>query len=320
MYMRYDNDGTVNEGTSLEKTGTKFYSEAERQWADAQDWNRYGVNSLTLWFRGIPASVGSFRAAGPIYMMSAGGADIWGTADQFHFAYKQLSSVESITAKVVSVSNTDAWAKAGVMIRETLDAGSKHAMVVVTPSSGVSFQVRSTIGTGSEQVAVAGVKAPQWVRLTRSGNTFTGEYSANGTSWQTVSSVTMPMLTDVYVGLCLTSHNASATCTSNFSNVTIKGTVTNDWKSQDIGIESNIAEPIYLVLQDSTGNSAVVRHTNVAASVIGSWTEWNIPLTSFTGLNLQSVKMLSIGAGDRASTQSGGSGTLYIDDIRLYRP
>ena len=119
MYMHYDNDGTVNEGTTYEKSGTLLYSEAERQWDTAQDWTAKGVNSLTLWFRGIPASVGSFTAGPPI-KMTAAGADIWGTADQFHFAYKQLSGNGSITAKVVSVSNTDAWAKAGVMIRETL--------------------------------------------------------------------------------------------------------------------------------------------------------------------------------------------------------
>src|SRR4030043_1220331 len=119
MVLRYDNEGTVNEGTGYEQSGTLFYSEAERAWEVPQDWTREGSESLTIWFRGIPASVGSFRAAGPIYMMSGGGADIWGTSDQFHFAYKQFSGVGSITAKVVSVSNTDTWAKAGVMIRET---------------------------------------------------------------------------------------------------------------------------------------------------------------------------------------------------------
>lgn len=320
MYMRYDNDGTVNEGTSLEKTGTKFYSEAERQWTDAQDWTRYGVNSLTLWFRGVPASVGSFRAVGPIYMMSAGGADIWGVSDQFHFAYRQLSDVQTITAKVVSVSNTDALAKAGVMIRETLDADSKHVMVVVTPGGGVSLQLRSTTGGGSEEVTVAGVKAPQWVRLTRSGNTFTGEYSSNGSSWQTIGSVTMPMLIDVYVGLALTSHNATATCTANFSNVTINGAAPGTFKSQDIGIESNIAEPIYVIVEDSTGKSAVVKYTNPAATTIGSWTEWIIPFTNFAGVNPQVVTKMIIGVGDRANTQPGSAGTLYIDDIRLYLP
>jgi len=64
----------------------------------------------------------------------------------------------------------------------------------------------------------------------------------------------------------------------------------------------------------------VVKHPNPAASAIGSWTEWSVPLTDFTGVNLQAVKKMIIGVGDRTNTQPGGSGTLYIDDIRLYLP
>jgi regulation of enolase protein 1 (concanavalin A-like superfamily) len=164
----------------------------------------------------------------------------------------------------------------------------------------------------------AGITAPQWVRLSRSGNTFTAEYSANGTTWTTLGSVDMPMLTDVYVGLCLTSHNVNATCTAEFSNVTTNGI--GQWQSQDIGIESNIPEQLYVVLQDAADNSAVVKHPDPASSAIGSWTQWDIPLTQFTGVNLQAIKKLSIGVGDRANPQKGGSGTLYIDDIGLQLP
>jgi regulation of enolase protein 1 (concanavalin A-like superfamily) len=329
MYMRYDNDGTVNEGTNLEKTGTLLYSEAERRWDDAQDWTRMGVNSLTLWFRGIPASVGSFTAGPPI-KMTAAGADIWGTADQFHFAYKQLSGVGSITAKVSSVSYTDSWTKAGVMIRESLAAGSKYAMVAVTPGNGVVFQNRPEPDAASAQAAQqAGITAPQWLRLTRSGNTFTAEYSANGTTWTTLGSVEMPMLPDVYIGLIACSHNVNAICTAEFSNVSTSGT--GDWQSQDIGIQSNVPEGLYVVLQDSTGiSSPAVKNSDPAATTLNIYTPWTIPLTSFTGqatagsaqtsVNLQTVKKLTIGVGDRANTQPGGSGDLYIDDIGLQLP
>jgi len=317
MYMLYDNDGTVNEGTDYEQSGTLLYSEAERQWDDAQDWTRKGVISLTLWFRGVPASVGSFTEGPPI-TMTAGGADIWDTADQFHFAYKRLSGAGSITARVVSISNTNVWAKAGVMIRESLEPGSVHAMIVVTPGSGVAFQRRTTTNGGSETDTQADITAPQWVRLSRSGNTFTGEYSANGSNWTTLGSIDIAMLPDTYIGLCLTSHNVDATCTAEFSNVTTSGT--GDWQSQDIGIESNIGEQLYVVLQDSASNSAVVKHPDPASTTIGTWTEWNIPLTEFTGVNLQAVTKMSIGVGDRANTQPGSAGDLYIDDIGLHLP
>jgi regulation of enolase protein 1 (concanavalin A-like superfamily) len=323
MYMRYDNDGFINQGLGppLEMTGTQFYSEAERRWDTTQDWTRRGVKGLTLWFRGVPASVGNFTAGPPI-TMTAGGADIWGTADEYHFDNKRLSGIGSITARVVSISNTDLWAKAGVMIRESLEPGSSHAAVVVTPGNGVSFPRRPLTNGNSESTTQAGLTAPLWVRLTRSGNTFTAEYSSNGTNWTMLGSpLDMPMLADVYVGLCLTSHNVNATCTAEFSNVTLPPSVTGQWQSQDIGIESNIAEQMYVVLEDSTGNSSpVIKYPDPTTTVIGSWTPWNIPLTDFAGVNLQAVSKLTIGVGDRANTQPGGAGDLYIDDIGLLLP
>jgi hypothetical protein len=126
------------------------------------------------------------------------------------------------------------------------------------------------------------------------------------------------MLADVYVGLCLTSHNVNAICTAEFSNVTNPGT--GDWKSQDIGIQSNSASQLYVVLQDGAGNSSVIKHTNPAATTLSTYTQWNIPLTDFTGVDLRAIKKMSIGVGDRANTTTGGSGTLYIDDIRLNLP
>jgi regulation of enolase protein 1 (concanavalin A-like superfamily) len=318
MYMHYDNDGTVNEGTGYEKSGTLLYSEAERMYETPQDWTRRDVNSLTIWFRGLPPIYGSFTVGPPI-TMTARGTDIWGTADEFHFAYKRLSGGGSITARVVSITNTDPWAKAGVMIRESLDPSSAHVMVIVSPSSGVAFQRRIETGGVSETDTQADIAAPQWVRLTRSGNNFTGEYSANGTDWQMLGvPLSIPMSVDLYVGLCLTSNNVDETCTAEFSNVTTDGT--GDWQSQDIGIDSNIAEQFYVVLEDIAGNSAVVNNSDPAATTIDTWTEWNIPLTEFTGVNLQAIKKMAIGVGDRAEPKVGGAGDLYIDDIWLDLP
>jgi len=192
--------------------------------------------------------------------------------------------------------------------------------MVVTPGSGVNFQYRTVANAGSEQTTQAGIAAPQWVRLTRSGNTFTGEYSANGSNWTALGTIDIAMLSEVYIGLCLTSHNVGETCTAEFSNVNISGTVTGDWQSQDIGIQSNIGEQLYVALQDSAGNSAVVTNPDPAATTINVYTQWNIPLTNFTGVNLKAIKKMSIGVGSRGSVQLGSAGDLYIDDIGLKLP
>jgi len=327
MYTRYDNDGIVNEGTSLEKAGTLFYSEAERQWADPQDWTREGVESLTLWLRGIPASVGSFSfdsaqggTAGPPIMMTGSGADIWENSDEFHYAYKRLSGIGSITAKVVSMTNTHNAAKAGVMIRESLEPDAAHAMVAIQPMNEVQLLYRSNAGDVSTAIGQSEISTPVWVRLTRSGNTLTGMYSVDGATWETLDTAIVPMLPDVYIGLIVCSHDNNATCTAEFSDVDIDGTVTGDWQSQDIGIVSNAPLGLYVVLEDNASNSTMVKNPDPAATTISTWTEWNIPLADFTGVNPQAIKKMAIGVGDRTNPQLGGAGDLYIDDIRLNIP
>ena len=317
MPLEYLNDGS---------TGKALYSETERTFELAQDWTREDVKSLTLWFRGYPASVGSFSydPVTDIYTMTADGADIWGTSDEFHCAFKRLSGVGIIEAQVLSVQNTDGWAKAGVMIRETLDPNSIHAMVVVTPSQGVSFQRRTATSGGSDQTTEGGIKAPHWVKLERGvGSVFTAYHSADGSAWtQLGNAVNIVMQPDVYIGLALTSHNTDPTvaCTATFSDVTVTGAATGQWQSQDIGIASNDAEQLYVALEDTTGKSELVNHPDPNAVQVDTWQPWDIPLKDFSdaGVNLASIKKMYIGLGDRDLPKLGGAGMLYVDDIRLY--
>jgi hypothetical protein len=284
-----------------------------------RNWTRDDVAELGIWFRGYSASVGSL-VEGPTgtYTMTASGADIWGTSDEFHFAYKQLTGPGSIIAKVDSVE--DDWAKAGVMIRNTLDPGSKHAMIVVTPAQGVSFQRRTVTNGESNETTEEEVAAPYWVKLeiTSSGS-FIASYSANGTSWTQLDSVDMTMNATVYIGLALTSRNSNAAYEAVFSNVNITGNVSQQpWMSQDIGIISNIAEPMYVVLN----NNVVVYNDDPNAVLLDEWTLWAIDLQEFAdqGINLNSVNSMTIGFGNRDNPTAGGDGLVFIDDIRLYRP
>jgi len=307
------------------KQGYANYSQAEMTLTSGNDWTREGVKELSLWFRGYSASVGSFTE-GPVgtYTMTASGTDIAAQADEFHFAYKMMSGPSSITARVLSVSDTDPWAKAGIMIRETLEPGSKHALACVTPGSGVASEGRITTGGESFSSNQAGITAPHWVKLERDiGGNFTVSHSVDGKSWVAVSGSTaqgIQMAANVYVGLAVTSHDAVATCEAQFSNVTITGNVTQQqWMNQDIGITSNEPEPMYVVLN---GNG-VVYHDDPEASLINVWNEWRIDLQAFAdqNVNLTSIDNIAIGIGTQGNvTTPGGVGKMYFDDIRLYRP
>ncbi len=318
MPVTYDNN----------KQGYSKYSEVEHTLTGQRDWTEEGVTELSLWFRGYPGAIGSF-AEGPTgtYTMTASGADIWAVngveADEFHYAYKMLTGAGSIVAKVQSVENTNAWAKAGVMIREKLDPDSAHAMMVVTPGSGVSFQRRPGTGQTSLDTTTAAITAPYWVKLERSiSGSFTAYHSANGSTWELQGTENIPMGANVHIGLAVTSHDAALTCQAVFSNVTTTGSVTGQWANQDIGVLSNDAEPLYVALSNSAGAPAVVIHDDPAAAQIDTWTEWVIPLQAFAdqGINLADVDKMMIGLGTRGNqTTPGGSGKMYFDDIRLNR-
>jgi hypothetical protein len=316
---------------AYDNTSDVTNSEAARVLTTQRDWTEGGVAALSLWFRGNPASVGSFiEAPAGTYTITATGTDIWDVADEFHYAFKTLTGTGTIEAQVLSVQNTDPWAKAGVMIRETLDAGSKFAAVYITPGNGCRFQTRTdtdiaatsdtTVAT-TEQMAIT---APYWVKMDRdfAGN-FRAYYSSNGTTWQSMSwnPQNISMSSNVYVGLVVTSHSSGVTCEAKFSNVRTTGTVSGEWAHQDVGLASNDAQPLYVEVSSATGTPVVVAYDDPDAAQIDTWREWVIPLQDLAdqGINLTDVDKIAVGLGSKGgASASGGSGMMYFDDIRLY--
>ncbi|MHC4325396.1 MAG: PA14 domain-containing protein, partial [Planctomycetota bacterium] len=259
------------------------YSEAKLTLTAPRDWTEEGVTRLSLWFRGYPPSTGSFvESPAGTYTMAGSGWDIEGSADGFHYAYKTLNGIGSIQARVLSMDHSHDWSKAGVMIRETLDPGSMQAMMVVTPAQGVSFQRRFATDDTTSNTTTGGIVAPHWVKIERdiTGN-FTGYSSADGSTWEMIGTENIPMGSNVYIGLAVTSHDVALTCQAVFTNVTTSGNVGTLWSNQDIGIESNDPEPLYVAVSNSNGTTAVEYHDNPDAATIDAWTEWVIPLSAF---------------------------------------
>jgi hypothetical protein len=256
--------------------------------------------------------------------MTATGEDIWANSDQFHFAWKESSGATSIIAKVDSLENTHGFAKAGVMIRDTLDADSRYAALLLTPENGVRFQYRNTTGGITDRYFEEGITAPQWFKLERTaGGLVRGYYSEDGTTWTRFNLIQVAMDMPIYIGLALVSHDTAVTCEAKFSNVSFPDTTVDpQWNDQDIGMLSNEAEPMYVTVTDSSGTAAIVYHADPDATLINTWTQWNIPLTDLSnqGVVLTDVSKLAIGFGSADNPQPGGSGLVFFDDIRLYRP
>ena len=176
---------------------------------------------------GSPSHAGSAAYDGGYFdgtfTVEGGGADIWGSSDSFHYVYQTFSGDGEIRARVHSIGNTHDWAKAGVMVRETMDAGSKHAMMILTAGKGMYFQRR--VETGGTSASTTGAAAPQWVKIVRAGDTFTGFASASGEAgtWTEVGSIDISMSADVYIGMAVTSHDDSVLCTAQFNYVQVSG-------------------------------------------------------------------------------------------------
>jgi tetratricopeptide (TPR) repeat protein len=190
-------------------------------------------------FKGYPdTGSGSSRydKATDTYTVTGIGVDIWDTIDDFHFAHKSLHGNGSITARIDSIENVHQLTKAGLMIRNSLDATSENVMVLVTPSGRMSFQHRHSKAnpTYSVRTPVGAVQLPHWVRLTRRGNHFIAEQSDDGINWKHVlpgsdsnrpSPLKIPMNETVYIGLAVTSHDPSRIAEAHMSNVTVTGSV-----------------------------------------------------------------------------------------------
>lgn len=167
---------------------------------------------------------GSAVGSGDTATVRGSGADIWGSADAFSAANHTITGDATITVRVDSLTNTNAWAKAGIMIRNGTAADAVHAFVCVTPQSGVAFQRRTTAGGSSSHIAGSPAAAPRWLRLVRQGSTFTASESADGITWSTVGSANITMGASVQVMLAVTSHDAAVLGTAVFSRVTVAGT------------------------------------------------------------------------------------------------
>jgi beta-glucanase (GH16 family)/regulation of enolase protein 1 (concanavalin A-like superfamily) len=169
------------------------------------------------------AGSASFDLSTGTWTVSGGGADIWNAADQFHFARQTLIGNGSVVARVTAVANTNAWAKAGVMLRSDDIPGSPFANVDATPGNGVTFQWRSSPGAAAASVTIAGLAAPLWVKVARYGNTFTGYYSADGVTWTQIgTSKTIVMNSTALAGLAVCAHDNAALNGATFTNVAIR--------------------------------------------------------------------------------------------------
>lgn len=218
---------------------------------------------------GSPAVLGEASRTGDQFVVRGAGTDIWGTRDQCHFLHQPLAGDGSIVARVDAQDFTHEWAKAGVMMRASLDPQAPFVMSIMAPTWGSHLQWRATAGgqaaSSSGRYAVA---CPYWVRLVRVADQVTAYsapdvYGAPG-EWQQIANPQPLAIGPIAVGLVVTSHNAKKICTATFSEVK----VTSAEGNQDPVVARSAAAPIVVgsraflsVLGADDGGEAALTYT-----------------------------------------------------------
>jgi hypothetical protein len=268
---------------------------------------------------------GSASSCGGPFTISGSGADIWYQVDAFQFVYVPMNGDGEICARVLSVQNTSANAKGGVMIRETLTATSKLALMDVEASSGtgIEFIWRTTTGgyTGSSSYTdgiYENYPAPYWVRLTRTNNVFRAYLSPDGITWNELDNpLTIPMAPTVYVGLVVCAHNNGLRCTTVFDNVYVSSIINHTAPTlapianQTVNVGQTVAFTATATATDSppqnltfslvngpaTATFAQINNTNATFN-------WRPVVTNANSVNPVTLKVTDTGSPSLSATRS----------------
>jgi hypothetical protein len=185
---------------------------------------------------GNPAIAGTVTSSENGFDITAGGADVWGTKDEFNFVYFEKSGDFDISARIESLSAPHLYTKAGLMAREDLTASCKHIFFQVFPNNnprnknngGYEFQYRQAnngemkaiypaLSSGTPEFPVNYPNT--WIRLKRVKNEFTGYFSTDGELWKVYTTYTLELPAKIYLGLAVTSHNVKEAASANFRNI-----------------------------------------------------------------------------------------------------
>ncbi len=185
---------------------------------------------------GNPAVVGSSTIQNKRVGIRAGGADVWGVKDEFHFLCLEKSGNFDLVTRIESLTAPHLYTKAGIMAREELSDNSRHIFFQVFPNNkprnknngGYEFQYRQK--KAGEMKAIYPAKAegtPEfpvnypntWIRLQRLGNNFTGFYSADGKTWKAFATYTLDLSEKLYLGFAVTSHNTKESAIAEFQDI-----------------------------------------------------------------------------------------------------
>lgn len=202
--------------------------------------DNFNLNYLEMTAQGSPGSlpspwqsqdVGTVAAEGlasylsDTFTVAGSGSRIFGQSDHLQYAYQAATGSSELIARVSAMDNTGGNARAGVMVRESLDSGSRHFSIFVTPDNDIVYSQRTTTGGFTSNTTVAVPIDHYWLKIERDGNLFKGSYSTDGKSWTLLQSQGFLISDDAYIGLAVTSGDDGTLCNATLDNISISATL-----------------------------------------------------------------------------------------------
>jgi hypothetical protein len=256
---------------------------------------------------GNPVEGAGHTLVGGVYNIAAGGSNglpSSGAADQFYFVHREFVGDGTLTARIVSVANVDGSnSRAGVMFRETIAAGAKHAFCGVTSLSSGRFIRRAANDTATTSTTFTAA-LPRWVRLVRSGSNISA-YNATDNSgtpgaWSLIGTSAVTLNGIIEAGLAATSGSSSTIGAVLIDNVTLTPAGVNFGPAANAGADRSV--PL------STTLTATATDDGFIAAPAFAWEKRSGPGTVTFGV--------PSGASTPATFSAGGAYTLrlYSDD------
>ena len=177
-----------------------------------------GATSTAIGAQKPGSALYSMEPDAQVVTVEGAGADVWGTADSFQYVYSLLQPDNTLLFRVVSLENTNPFAKAGLMIRDSLEPGAPSVILDAKPSGEVEFMARLCYGCETTYIGGTAITFPAYLRLTRSGDTFSADVSQDLSTFTRVGSVDVMniMTSPPYAGFAVTSHDENRTTTAVF--------------------------------------------------------------------------------------------------------
>ena len=155
------------------------------------------------------------------FIIETAGYDIGDNKDAFHFYYSEQLGDGGMIVKVNHIKNTHRWAKAGLMVRQSLAPESKNIFIGLTQGKDLVITERTANSINTNEVTNFPLRIPLFIKIMRTGNRFTTYHSDKGFLWEKICTINLNMPDKVYIGMAVSSHKENIVGRAHFSNLSL---------------------------------------------------------------------------------------------------